>query len=341
MTIRRRQMQAAVRTRANSEAKPNVPEGNCTYELVVVSYRSGRPLSRLLDAVEGTSVVVVDNGAGVDGVPDLAAQHDGVRYLDAGGNVGFAAAANLGAAASNADILIFVNPDCLPPLAVLAELTRTLCQQPDVAACSPALRGADGRYAPTGGGWAPTLSRCLLHAIGGHRFLRRAGVWVTPRHAEVFEVGWLAGTCLAVRRSTFLSVGGFDEHYFLYNEDMALGDRFRHRGMRQIMRGDLVVEHVGGGSSAVPPVGMWLLRAGSLGRYIDDHNSAAAALGMRAALCAGSVLRAVAFLVIGKRRNRCREMLIYASGVLRPDRATAIAMALLSPSNLHRQEARG
>jgi GT2 family glycosyltransferase len=317
------------------------PEGDCTFELVIVSYRSTRPLTRLLDAVEGTSVLVVDNAAEADGVRDLTTRHSAIRYLDAGGNVGFAAAANLGAAASNADILIFVNPDCLPSPAVLAELTRTLCQQPDIASCSPALREADGQYSAVGGGWAPRLGRCLLHAIGGHRLLRKSGIWVTPRHGEIFEVGWLAGTCLAVRRSAFLSVGGFDERYFLYNEDMALGDRFRHHGMRQIMRGDLVVEHVGGGSSAVPPVGVWLLRAGSLGHYIDDHNGAAAALCMRTALCAGSLLRAVGFLVIGRNRERPLEMLTYASGILRPDRATANAMALLSASTAHRQEAPG
>jgi N-acetylglucosaminyl-diphospho-decaprenol L-rhamnosyltransferase len=317
------------------------PEGHCTYELVIVSYRSSRPLYRLLKAVEGASVLVVDNAAEADGVRDLTTRHSAIRYLDAGGNVGFAAAANLGAAASSADILIFVNPDCLPSPAVLAELTRTLCQRPDIASCSPALREADGQYSAVGGGWAPSLGRCLLHAIGGNRLLRKGGIWVTPRHGEIFEVGWLAGTCLAVRRSAFLSVGGFDERYFLYNEDMALGDRFRHHGMRQIMRGDLVVEHVGGGSSAVSPVGMWLLRAGSLGRYIDDHNGAAVALCMRTALCAGSLLRAVVFLVIGRNRRRRHEMLTYASGILHPNRATANAIALLSASTAHLQETPG
>ena len=118
----------------------------CTYELVVVSYRSRQPLSRLLDAVDGVPVVVVDNAAEVDGVSDLIEKHAAVRYIDAGSNIGFAAAANLGAAASQADIVIFVNPDCLPSLAVLKDLTRNLCEHPDVAACSPALCDDDGRY---------------------------------------------------------------------------------------------------------------------------------------------------------------------------------------------------
>ena len=72
-----------------------IPEGDCTYELVIVSYRSSRPLTRLLNAVEGASVLVVDNAAESDGVRDLTTRFGATRYLDAGGNVGFAAAANL------------------------------------------------------------------------------------------------------------------------------------------------------------------------------------------------------------------------------------------------------
>ena len=312
----------------------------CTYELVVVSYRSRQPLSRLLDAVDGVPVVVVDNAAEVDGVSDLIEKHAAVRYIDAGSNIGFAAAANLGAAASQADIVIFVNPDCLPSLAVLKDLTRNLCEHPDVAACSPALCDDDGRYSRTGGGWAPTVGRCLLQAAGGHILLRRSGIAVTPRYGEVLEVEWLAGTCLAVRRSAFLAVGGFDERYFLYNEDMALGDRFRRNGMRQILRGDLAAEHVGGGSSVVSPIALWQLRSGSLGRYIDDHNNTIAALCMRATLCAGSLLRAGIFSVMATNRHRRREMLTYVSGFLRPERATARALASLSPASAH-QEGRG
>src|SRR5215207_6463032 len=113
-----------------------VPDRDCTYELVVVSYRSRRPLSRLLDAVEGMPVVVVDNAADVDGVNELTTTREAVRYLDAGGNLGFAAAANLGASVSTAEVVIFVNPDCLPAASVLDELASTVSSRPDVASCS-------------------------------------------------------------------------------------------------------------------------------------------------------------------------------------------------------------
>lgn len=303
---------------------------NYTYELVIVSYLSRLPLKRLLDAVDGVSVIIVDNASGEDRIIDYATGRANVRYIDSGGNLGFAAAANLGVTASDADVVIFVNPDCLPTQPTLRKLAETLRSRSDVAACSPALRGDDGLISPRGGGSAPTLPRCLAHAVGLHTLFRRSGIWIAPRPGEVLDVEWLAGTCLAVRRSTFQEVGGFDEHYFLYNEDMALGDRFRRRGMRQLLRGDVAVEHHGGGSSAVSPVGLWLLRGGSLARYIDGHNRPAAARCMRAALCAGSLLRAAAYSAIPGRHHRRREMLNWAAGMVRPNHAISTAMTSLS-----------
>jgi GT2 family glycosyltransferase len=306
-----------------------MPDDVRSYELVVVSYRSRQPLSRLLDAVDGVPVVVVDNAANAHGVRDLTAGRPAVRYLDAGGNVGFAAAANLGASICTTDIVIFVNPDCIPTIRVLDELARFVSGRPDVASCSPALRDAAGHLSRQTGGWGPTIVRCLVHSTAGHLVVRRGGIWMTPHPGEVTELEWLAGTCLAVRRATFQSVGGFDEGYFLYNEDMALGDRFRGRGMRQILRADLVVEHAGGGSSTDSATGLWLLRAASLSRYVGEHNHPVTAFCMRAVLGAGSLLRAALVSVLPGHRHRRQEMIMYTLGALAPRRATAVAVTSL------------
>jgi hypothetical protein len=139
----------------------------------------------------------------------------------------------------------------------------------------------------------------------------------------------LAGTCLAVRRSAFQEAGGFDESYFLYNEDMALGDRLRRRGLRQVLRADLSVRHEGGGSSAGPSNALWLLRAASLSRYIGRHNRPVAAFCMRAVLATGSLARAALMSVLPGRRGRRREMVTYVRGTLRPQRATDVAVMSL------------
>src|SRR5215204_4780741 len=123
---------------------------DCDYEVVVVSYRSRAPLSRLLDILEGAKVVVVDNAARTEPVRDLALSH-GAKYVDPGRNVGFAVAANLGAANVAADVVIFVNPDCLPTTTVLEELAASVCHEPRMGSCSPRLMGTDGVSSSVGG----------------------------------------------------------------------------------------------------------------------------------------------------------------------------------------------
>jgi N-acetylglucosaminyl-diphospho-decaprenol L-rhamnosyltransferase len=306
-----------------------VADPGCRYELVVVSYRSRQPLSRLLAAVDGVPVIVVDNAADIDGVQDLTSTRSSVRYVDAHGNLGFAAAANLGASVSDADVLVFVNPDCLPTVPVLDQLAGHVCGEDEVASCAPALVDAAGHLSRQAGGWAPTVGRCLVPSVGGHLVLRRRGIWISPRPGEVCELEWLAGTCLAVRRSTFQDVGGFDESYFLYNEDMALGDRLRARGMRQVLRADLSVEHEGGGSSAGPSRALWRLRAASLSRYIGQHNRPIATFCMRSVLAAGALVRAGLMSALPGRGGRRQEMVTYVGGTLRPHRATEIAVSSL------------
>jgi N-acetylglucosaminyl-diphospho-decaprenol L-rhamnosyltransferase len=301
---------------------------DCTYEIVIVSYRSRGPLSTLLAELHGKPVVVVDNAARIEPVRDLTTKY-GARYLDPGENVGFAAAANLGAESAQAEIVIFVNPDCLPTASALEELANYLGQDAGLGSCSPRLTGRDGRTSKVVGGWRPTLRRCSAQAVGLPTVIRRSGIWVTPIPGEVLDVGWLAGTCLAVRRSAFRSVGGFDIGFFLYNEDMALGDRLAKHNLRQVLRADIAVEHAGGQSSVGSPVPVWLLRAASMGRYIRDRNSPAASLCMRIVLGLGWFLRGLVCVLIPSHRSRMPEMMTYAWAIARPDRATARAKALL------------
>jgi N-acetylglucosaminyl-diphospho-decaprenol L-rhamnosyltransferase len=301
---------------------------DCDYEIIIVSYRSRAPLSRLLDVLDGEKVVVVDNAARTDPVRDLTSAH-GARYLDPGENVGFAAAANLGAESADAEVMIFVNPDCLPTRPVLAELADCLCRDRSLGSCSPRLTGTDGETSTVGGGWRPTLPRCIAQAMGLPKVLKGTGIWVTPRQDDVLEVGWLAGTCLAVRRSAFRSVGGFDTKFFLYNEDMALGERLGSRGLRQVLRADLAVEHAGGQSSSGSQFPVWLLRAASMAGYIRDRNSPGAALSMRIVLSLGWSLRAAVCLALPSRRRRVTELVTYVVGIMRPAWATARARSAL------------
>lgn len=289
-----------------------------SYELVIVHYRGAAVLDAVLRRLPTqVPVIVVDNSAATAPVRDLTALRPGTRYIDTGGNVGFAAAANLGAKSSTADVVIFLNPDCAPSIAVLEELVGTLQGDERVAACGPALVSSTGAIRQSGG-WQPTVTRSLVHAVGAHRVLRRAGIYAEPRLQDRLDVGWLSGACLAVRREVLLSAGGFDESYFMYQEDMALGRRVADQGLRMLLRADVQVVHAGGGSSDVPSTWLWQQRGAALTRYIAQENSAAAALAMRMLLSGGFLVRGLYHLSFGT-RARVVEMLVYSRTVRRGD----------------------
>lgn len=157
----------------------------------------------------------------------------GVEVLSLAGNPGFAAAANQGAARGDAPWILFLNPDCFPSAGDVEELLARARALPGAAAVGPCLRGPDGVAARAGG----------VDLAGLARWLERVG----PSRG-LTEVDWVAGTCLLVRREAWQQVGGFDERYFLYCEDVDLCRRLRRRGWRVAVAGSVGVTHLGGAS---------------------------------------------------------------------------------------------
>jgi N-acetylglucosaminyl-diphospho-decaprenol L-rhamnosyltransferase len=285
----------------------------CDFELVVVTYRSRPQVEQLFASLPGVPVVVVDNSAGVDGMADLVAARPGARYLDGGGR-GFAHAANLGARSSRHDVVVFVNPDARPTLPVIEALVHDVATDPTCASSSAATAGPDGQSELGTAGWEPSVGRALAHAIAAHKVLPRAGLYARPRPGERLEVDWTSGACMAMRRETLLALGGWDEGFYVYSEDVALGRAVRERGLEQRLRTDLWVPHASGGSGA-PSLEMMRLRGVSMASYVRRHHPPAAAGLIIATLALGYFVRGVQ-QGLGGDRHRSREHLAWAQGVL-------------------------
>lgn len=289
------------------------PTARGRYDVILVTYHSRDQLVGLLDAVPFSQpVVVVDNASGADGVDLVISTMPNGRWVD-GHDRGFAASANVGAAVSTADYLVFANPDSRPTPKIWQQLVDDLEADPTLGSVAAATAGPDGRIEIGVGGWEPTLLRCLVHALGLHKLMPSAGVYARPAVGEDLELDWLTGACLAVRRDVFEAVGGFDERYFVYNEDMAFGRQLRERGYRQRLRTDLLVPHAaggsGGGSTKMPQQ-----RGASMVTYLNTYNSTASSQAMRFVLGAGMLVRAVAAAATG-RRGLARKHLAYVRGI--------------------------
>jgi GT2 family glycosyltransferase len=288
---------------------------DCTQgvELVLVAYRSREHVEELLRNLPGIDAVVVDNASGADGLPELLRDRPGTRYLD-GGGIGFARGANLGASTSQAEVLLFVNPDARPSREVLEALAADVRSDPRCASSAALSVGPDGRSELGSAGWEPSVPRALAHAVALHKIAPRAGLCARPEPHEPITVDWTTGTCMAVLRATFTELGGFDESYFVYSEDVAFGRTVRARGMYQRLRTDLLVPHSSTGSGA-PSLEMMRLRGASMARYVQTWHSGVAGGVIRGSLALGYLTR-VAHQRLRRDPQRAREHLAYLQGLL-------------------------
>lgn len=276
------------------------------FDVVLVVYHGRRALTEFLAHLPvDVPLVVVDNSAVAEDVTDLLAGRPRARHVDAGGNVGFSAGSNLGARAATAPYLIFLNPDVVPSRAVLDALADWLDRHPGYASVGAAGLGSSG------GGAQPTLRRALIHSLGLHRLWRCGGIFYYPYRDQVVDVEWVAGSCLAIRRSAFLALGGFDPAYFIYMSDFDLGRKLAAAGHRQALRGDVILPHEEGASTdAVSPVRMWERRGRGWTRYLLRTRAAGPALAILAVIAWGYAARA-AYYVLTRQQGRRAEMTTY------------------------------
>jgi GT2 family glycosyltransferase len=168
--------------------------------------------------------VVVDNG-GRDASIEDAERRERVRVVDAGGNLGFGAACNLGARSVEAEVLVFLNPDTVVEAGAVTALARRL-EDADVGVVQARLRLAD----------RPELlnsSGNVVHVSG----LAWPGGYGEPASSvdRVRDVPYASGAACAVRAEVFRELGGFTEELFLYQEDLDLSWRARMRGLRVVV----------------------------------------------------------------------------------------------------------
>lgn len=221
---------------------------DCT--IVVVTWQNAAEvpaLSASLAAVlaAGAELVVVDN-ASVDGtVEEVQRATPAARVLANAANLGFAAGANQGAAASARPFVLFLNPDAIVEPDALPRALAWLDARPDVAVVGCRTLNADGSS-------QPTVDR--FHGVRGLVAEAFAGRAAEPRGTAPAASGlvdWVYGSFLLVRRAPFTALGGFDEAYEMYGEDLDLCHRLTAAGWHVGYCAEAVIVHHGNRSGAV------------------------------------------------------------------------------------------
>ena len=272
---------------------------------VVVNYESGPLLvdcvrSLLDDASAGPSdVVVVDNGSTDGSVDRLRRAFPEVAVVGPGRNLGYAGAANRGIGATRAPVVAVCNCDARIHPGTAAALLARFDAEPEVGAAGPAVFDEDGTRYPSARN-EPSTGDAVGHAVVG---LVRSDNPFTRRYRELDadptaprDVDWVSGAAIWLRRAALDTVGGWDERYFMYVEDVDLCARLRQAGWRIVYEPGGAVTHVHGASTDRHPYRMIAEHHRSLLRFASSrwHGAkrallvpAAGFLGVRAGVAMG------------------------------------------------------
>jgi N-acetylglucosaminyl-diphospho-decaprenol L-rhamnosyltransferase len=206
---------------------------------VVVNYEAGPLLvdcvhALFADASAGeVDVVVVDNGSRDGSIDDLVRAVPHARVVRSPGNVGYARAANLGTAATRAPIVAVLNVDTRVEAGTARALVERLASEPRLGAVGPRILNPDGTVYPSAR-VVPSVPLAVAHGLLGLWWPRNP---FTAKYRALDAdakqprlVDWLSGSAIWLRRDALDEIGGWDERYFMYMEDVDLCWRLRRSG---------------------------------------------------------------------------------------------------------------
>lgn len=263
--------------------------GSSNVAVVIVNYRTAdltrAAVASALSEPDVTEVVVVDNASGHGDVAALreAFAADGrVTVVESGTNLGFGQGANLGVARSRSPLVLLLNSDATIAPGSVRLLVQALLADDRVGVVAPAIHQPDGTLQPGVHGSFPRRGEVILVSLG-----RKAADDQSP--------DWVSGVAMLLRRRDFEAVGGFDDRYEMYFEDIDLCRRLRHRGKVAARQPAASVVH-GGGSS-------WPARADQVRHFHRSKLRYAERLGAgRAELACIRLLGLVRTAMAGRRR---------------------------------------
>jgi N-acetylglucosaminyl-diphospho-decaprenol L-rhamnosyltransferase len=229
--------------------------------IIIVSYNDRADLARALDSLSAAppttphQVVVVDNASSDGSIEMVRERFPRVLALEAGGNLGFSKANNLGIRSTASDLVLLLNSDTVVPPGAIDGLVRVLLECQDVAIVGPRLVDADGQPEISFGRMLDPFVELRRQVIEG---LYRRGCGPVRRHvdrqlATPHDVDWVSGACLLVRRADADEAGLLDERFFLYTEDVDFCAAVRARGRRVRFEPSIEVRHLRGRSRAYDP----------------------------------------------------------------------------------------
>lgn len=272
--------------------------------IVIVTYNSEGQIRECLESVlkqrknVSQQVIVVDNQSQDETVDLIRNEFPEVELILPGENLGFAKGVNLGARHADADFVLLLNPDTVildHAVDVIVEFARA---HPAHGLYGGRTLKPDGSLEPSSCWGVPTLWSMALFAFG-ITTLASKNRWLDPESLgswerdSVREVGVITGCYLLTPLSVWRELGGLDERYFMYGEDVDFAMRAKAAGYRPVICPDARLVHEVGQSSETPAHKMLLLYRGKASLVRTHWHGPAQKIGLFL-LAVGTALRATA-----------------------------------------------
>ena len=267
--------------------------------VATVSFGSGDVLKGFLGSVPASSAnplvtVVADNDSNDLVVAKLTAASS-AHYLPLGRNLGYGGAVNEAIRSLPSDVqwVLVSNPDVVLTAGAIDALVAAGNSDPRIGAVGPMIMTDDEVYPSARA--VPSLRTGIGHALFANIWL--GNPWTSAYRRDSSgdpvrrDAGWLSGACMLVRKSAFDELGGFDNGYFMYFEDVDLGYRLGKAGYRNVYEPAAVVVHSGAHSTSDHSVRMIAVHHESARRFLTRKYSGWYLWPVRAALVVGLDLR--------------------------------------------------
>jgi GT2 family glycosyltransferase len=277
--------------------------------VIVASHNTRAYLERCLRAIDASHEVIVVDSLSTDGSRELVRdEFRHARLVELDSNPGYGGALNRGIALASGTYLILMNGDAWPREGAVERLVTFADSEPRAGVVGPRLVHPDGTLQPSVRGF-PTLWRLATEYL----FLR----WLAPRsrllnsfygsgfdHAARRDAEFLVGAVLLVRSETLREIGGFDERFFMYNEEVDLCYRARAAGWSVVFWPGAEFVHVGGASTASTWPQMYREQLRSHLRFLHKHMGLKKAERGRHLIASAMSLRAIVFTLLGRAERR-------------------------------------
>ncbi|MDD3498637.1 MAG: glycosyltransferase family 2 protein [Candidatus Moranbacteria bacterium] len=215
---------------------------------IIVNYKSRNFLEKCADSIGKKAknfdfeIIIVNNDE-----KNLEIESENIKnikILEINKNMGFGASCNRGADKAEGEISCFLNPDAQILSGNLGEILESFKNNKEAGIIGPKVIEKNGDTQKWSAGKEMDLVEVLRSNLG---FPRSRKIWESD---EETEADWATGAAMFIKKDLFTELGGFDENFFLYFEDIDLCKRARERGKKVIYFPYFKVRHIGGASSA-------------------------------------------------------------------------------------------